>query len=132
MNIAIELHDSTVVAIKPAGSDLVVTLSPVFVHESRGTPGLDPGVGFWRDARLRLRGASSVVLPSSVPVDISDGFLAAGAQRWENVVPVPLDVTAECRLWLQLCDGSECDLHAAGIALELFGTPTGHETFSGA
>ena len=131
MNTAIELHDSTIVAIEPAGSDLVVTLSPVYVHESRGTPGVHSGVGFWQDARLRLRGASLVILPSNVPVDISDGFLAAGTQRWANVVPVPLDVTADCRLWLQLCDGSQCDLHAVGIALELFGTPRRQETFSG-
>jgi hypothetical protein len=132
MNAAIELHDSTLVAIEPAGSDLVVILSPVYVHESRGTPGVHSGVGFWQDARLRLRGASPVVLPRNLPVRISDGSLAAGAQRWANVVPVPLDVTADCRLWLQLCDGSGCDLRAVGIAVELFGTPTSHKSFSGA
>jgi hypothetical protein len=73
-----------------------------------------------------------MVLPGNLPVSISDGSLAAGAHRWANVVPVPLDVTADCRLLLQLCDGSECDLRAAGIAVELFGTPTNHEAFSGA
>jgi hypothetical protein len=132
MNTAIELHDSKLVAIERTGSELVITLSPVYVHESEGISGVHPGVGYWQDAKLRLRGAHPVAIPTTLPVDISDGFLAVGAQRWANVVPAPLDLTADCKLLLQLCDGSECEMRAAGVVIELLGAPTNRENFSGA
>jgi len=129
MNRGIELRDSSLVAIDVTGPDLVLTLSPAYVHESHGTPGIHSGVGYWQGARLRFQQGGAIAPPKQFPLDILDGTLVAGQERWENVFPLPLDRSGDCRLWLLLEDGSECEIQAHGIAVELFGSPHDPEPF---
>lgn len=131
MNIALEFHDSTWAAVKPSGADLVIILSPAFVHESAGDPGIDPGVGYWQNARIVLRGARNANTPTGLPIDISVGTLLIGSRRHKNVVPLPLNLKAECHLSLLLEDGTHCELRASGVAIELLGAPAERETFPG-
>ncbi len=131
INIALEFHDSTWARAERSGSDLVITLSPVFVHASSGEPGVDPGSGYWQNARIVLRETRDVSIPIELPAHLDDGTLAIESERYKNVVPLPMNAKARCILSLVIEDGSRYELQAAGVVIELFGAPRGVENFSG-
>jgi hypothetical protein len=51
VNLAIEFHDSEVERIRTAGPDAVLEMS-VYVHASRGCPGVDAGSGWYQGAEM--------------------------------------------------------------------------------
>ena len=52
-NAAIELHDSSVTAIRMEGSDVVIDLD-AYVHVSEGAPGIDAGTGWTQRVRMTV------------------------------------------------------------------------------
>ena len=89
MNVAIELHDSTVTAltIEPP---LVRLMLNTYVHKSPGRPGVDAGTGWLQEAVLEIEGGVMQGEFDHLPWDLDDGWCQIGDARFDNHVPVPL------------------------------------------
>jgi hypothetical protein len=93
MNSAVEIHDSTLASVEAVSNDVIVRLSPAYVHRSEGRPGVDNGTGSRQDVDLIIRGAIVESSPIRIPCWLADGTLSAGETSWDNCIPLPLDVS---------------------------------------
>ncbi|MCB9925558.1 MAG: hypothetical protein H6822_25635 [Planctomycetaceae bacterium] len=95
----IELHDSIVHACIAHGEDIVVHLSPAYLHRTTGHPGVDAGDVFTLDLDLKFSDAVIDEPFVDLPVQLADGRLSVGATCFDNAVPFPFNhsgfVTAE-------------------------------------
>ncbi len=98
MREAVEIHDSRLVGVSRVGRDLVLHLAPAYVHRSEGRPGVDPGTGWLVDLDLMVLEVVVESLPSNYPVNLADGDFRAGERRWDNLIPLPLDVAGAVSL----------------------------------
>jgi hypothetical protein len=120
-NIGVELHDSELVAIRQDGSDLVLTLSPAWIHCSSGEPGRDPGTSWTRDASIRIeKGRTFGKLPG-LPADIPDGSVVGPDWAFHNVIPSPEVFQGPVRMELFFNDGSKLVIAGDRILIELVG-----------
>jgi hypothetical protein len=127
---AIELHDSTIQAIRADGPDLVIEMT-VYVHESAGVPGRDPGVGWFQPAQMFV---SNVVLDAGlppVPLRLDDGVVGADGERLENIVRLPLDCSGQVTVELRGLRGAIA-ARGSRVRVNLEGTPGTVERFPGA
>ena len=89
-NRAMEFHDSTFDGFHQDGTKLTHGFSAAFIHESNGEPGLDPGIDWVQEVRLRFENASVTGAMSQLPCYLWDGELSL-ADRPIPMVPVPLE-----------------------------------------
>src|ERR1700704_4412107 len=87
----IELHDSELSAVDIQDQQILLEFRPAYVHESSGTPGVDPGRGGWQDVDVVVRRPTDLRRVVNLPVDVSSGSLTIESERLSNVVPLPLD-----------------------------------------
>jgi len=115
MNEAVEIHDSTLTSIEAENANLVVRLSPAYVHRSEGRPGWDAGSGWLRDVILIVSGAVVESLPSRSPCELCDGTLSVGEASWANVLPLPLSAAGPVLLTLTTSEGESIEIRGAGV-----------------
>jgi hypothetical protein len=75
MNKEIEFHDSKVGLIDVGNGIVTVKLTPAYVHQSSGRPGIDPGSGWLQEAWLRFSAGEILGQLPIFPRDVSDGSL---------------------------------------------------------
>ncbi|MDG3004808.1 hypothetical protein [Paludisphaera mucosa] len=131
MNTAVELHDSTLAGMTHDGRDLVLRLSPAYVHRSTGRPGVDPGSGWLQDVDLVIFEAMVDTLPSEFPVDLSDGSFSVGEVLWDNSIPLPLAVTGAVTLTAVTCGGEFLTVRGTGASTVMHGESRYFEQFPG-
>jgi hypothetical protein len=129
VNDGIELHDSDLAAITCSGEELVVSLSPAYIHRTTGSPGVDPGTGWLQPATLTFRAASLISSPALLPATISDGFLRIGSEQHSNVIPAGGAFTGLVELSLVLTTGEALIIHGQSIRIQLHGEPSFVENF---
>jgi hypothetical protein len=127
-NRAIEFHDSTFDSVRQHGTDLTVRFSAAYIHESSGEPGVDAGSGWIQEALLHVSGGSMTGEIRELPCDLWNGDLRLGGQLLE-MIPIPLDYDGQVEISLEQ-DGT-IRITGTRVRLELIGTPTYVEEFSG-
>jgi hypothetical protein len=114
----IELHDS-VVDVRPESGSVVLNFRPAYVHHwEQGDDGW-VGEGRSQDARVEIVGSAEGIA-SLGPMEISDGYLLIGADRFD-MVPVPVEATGAVTLYLDLVDGTSLTLMGDSVRAELLG-----------
>lgn len=127
-NRAIEFHDSTFESVRREGKDLALRFSAAYIHESSGKPGVDAGSGWVQEALLHVKDGSMKGEILELPCDLWNGSLRLGGQFFE-MIPIPLDYKGQVEISLEQ-DGT-IRVSGTQIRLELLGTPTYVEEFSG-
>ena len=111
------------------GGDLTLVLDPVFVHHwERGAGGVE-GIGRWQSARIRVAQARWLASPAQDATLLQGGWLQVGDQRFDGLIPFPLEETGAVRGVFIPRDDSPRSLEFAGMAVsfELTGEPRGAE-----
>jgi hypothetical protein len=114
VNRAIELHDTRVGRIETIGDDVVVELSPAYVHK------WDAGTGVWQNAVLRFAGGSIEADRPTLPEALWDGTLRAGGRESPDLIPIPAP-SGPAELLLTFVTGHVLTIRGESIALELIG-----------
>jgi hypothetical protein len=117
----LELHDSTVNAVKRDPSGVIVELD-AYVHRWDRMAEVWKGTGWMRQVLMRF---GSVHVPAiESPTEISDGWLQVSDVRHDNLIRLSLESTAPARLWLQLTNGNEFAITGQGVQLIAAGEAT--------
>ena len=122
-NRVIEIHDSELKSIAVADGEIVLELSPAYVHQSEGRPAMDAGTGWLQDAVIRIRGKEVLGSISELPCDLWDGNLTLLGECLDNTIPIPLSVEGDIELKLTSCSGESVQIRGNGITLQLRGEP---------
>jgi hypothetical protein len=127
-NAAVEIHDSTLEAIKSTGDDLVAVID-AYVHRSVGRPGVDPGTGWSQLLELRfLKGKTSGDVGSD-PIELLDGRIILSGETFKNIIPLPLDHLGLSRLELESWNDVRVVIEGDGVSATLAGPPEYVEEF---
>lgn len=97
--------------------DIVARLSPAHLHRSPGKAGTDGGEVFTLDLDLRFRSGVFSRSFTRMPTRLGGGSITIADERFENVVPYPLDVVAPVTARLIDDHGREIKITAHGISL---------------
>src|SRR4051812_24100009 len=103
---AIEFHDSQLAAVAQVGASVVLSFSAIYVHESTGAPGVDPGVGWYQPATLAI-GHGEIASDVQLPAGVADGFIRVADSLHQNHIPAAagtLDGPIELSLLLSTAD----------------------------
>lgn len=128
-NRAIEIHDSQLDAITIRGGEAVLRFPKVYVHESTGTPGIDPGRGWVQEALLRISDAAVKRSFSKFPADLLDGYIMLGGSVLKNEIPVPLSHIGTVEPRLESWNDEVVLISGSSAQLELVGEPKYLEEF---
>jgi hypothetical protein len=120
---ALELHDSTVIALRAEGDDVVLELD-AYIHVSDGEPGVDAGTGWSQPVRFTVRAGVVRRDFDGDSLSITDGAVRIGARVLDNMLPLALDEIGAVAVELV---GSEGRLTVTGAALRI--EPTGAAVF---
>lgn len=126
---AIELHDSTIDEVAVEDGDLLLTCV-VYVHESQ-RPGVAAGTGRYHDAVIRVKDGVCERDELEFPLLLDGGSLALNGNKFDDIIPLPLQEDGEAVLLLAPAESSEFVIRGAGIEIELLGPQGEQETFPG-
>jgi hypothetical protein len=130
-NRAIEIHDSVLDALSLDNGDAVLHFSHLYIHESQGRAGSDPGSGWSQKGNLTISNAVIEGSFSKWPADLHGGQIAVDGTVYENIIPISLDVMGKIELRLQSWS-DVIFIIGKGAKLELVGEATYLEEFPGA
>jgi hypothetical protein len=105
MNEAIEFHDSVLARIERSGDEIRLLFRLAYVHRSSGEPGLHAGTGWTVDVELILFSAHGPSIAPNLPYDVWDGDLRVDDSAFSNVVPLPLELSGNVSLRIELNSG---------------------------
>jgi hypothetical protein len=128
-NRAIEIHDSVLEHLSIVDGRALFEFSSLYVHQSIGTPGADPGTGWFQRARLQINGAMFFSSFSEFPCKLLGGQISLGGSEFDNVIPIPLLYRDGIALRLDSRDGAVIQLRGTDVELELMGEPHHVEEF---
>lgn len=117
MNEAIELHDSTLAAVRRDGAAISVLLEPAYVHRSEARPAFGAGSGWLQPSELRFAEATVEGEPPHSACWISDGSLDLDGERFENLVPTPLEHSGRVVLTLLTDVGERVVIAGRGLLI---------------
>ena len=125
MNEVVELHDSTLAAVRRVGAGVTVLLSPAYLHRSEGVLWEDFTSGWLQTVCLAFA-EGAVDLSANPPCRIADGCLCVGDARHDNILPLRGSFEAACELRLELA-GDVAPIVVRGSSLVI--TPLGEPTY---
>jgi hypothetical protein len=128
-NRAIEIHDSILAALSLHDGCAVLRFSSVYIHESKGTPGVDAGSGWRQEAELRVSNAAIDGSFSELPRDLNDGYVSMDGTISDNTIPIPLDYKGKVELQLEGM-GEVISVSGTGAKLKLIGEAEYVEKFN--
>jgi hypothetical protein len=129
-NRVIEIHDSVLERLLVENGNVVLYFSHLYVHESEGEPGKDPGTGWSQEGRLTIFKASVEGSFSEWPAHLHGGYISINGAICENEIPISLDAAG--RMELRLQSWSDVIFIVGEAAkVELIGEPTYVEEFPG-
>lgn len=114
-NQAAEIHDMRLKAIRLEETSVVVELS-AFIHSTSGTPGFDPGVGWYQAAELHISAGVVGQTPSPITLWVLDGSIEVAGTDHDNLLPLPFHLNGATRLRFE---GHEGVLEITGTGVEL-------------
>jgi hypothetical protein len=104
MNVAIEMHDSEVLAIERDAPGGGFVLLDAYVHRSAGECGVDPGEGGVQRIRIKIEAMTVKGEVGDLPSYIYEGSLIAGTSLQDNLVPFPAAYAEAVRLTMMLSE----------------------------
>lgn len=119
---AIELHDSTLAAMRREDDVLVLELRPAYVHRD--------GAGWSQDADLRLSDAADMTAPIHLPLAMRGGALETPHGAFDGLLPVPLEISGPVRFACELVSAARIDSAAGALRIELPGEARFIETLA--
>jgi len=128
---AIELHDSTVSAIKQSDHFLEIIFQHICVHESSEIPGINSGISWVQKGRILL---ISPIINSNLPefpAEVDSGNLKIDEKYFNNTLPFPLNSQGNVSLELFLSSKDNISFFAKKIKIFLEGNPLEIEVFPG-
>ncbi|MBZ5645346.1 MAG: hypothetical protein LAO19_21510 [Acidobacteriia bacterium] len=128
-NRSIEIHDSVLQAISFHHREAVLDFSSVYIHESAGTPGVDPGSGWVQKALLRISDASLKRSFPEFPADLLHGQIMLSDSILVNTIPIPLRHEGIVELKLETWNNEVVLISGSRVKLELIGEPEYVEEF---
>lgn len=114
INSAIELHDSTLIAVRELDQTAVVELNAC-LHESVGQPGRDVGTVCRQNVQIMVTGANVISNLTSLPDNIADGILVLGGETIENVVPIPQTFDGDCYIRFVFANDKQLEINGNNI-----------------
>jgi hypothetical protein len=128
-NRIIEIHDSAVDRITVENGTALIHFPSVYIHQFEGRLFENAGTGWTQEAVLRITdaqvdGAFAAALQvwGGDIVYLSDGSLRMGDVISDNVIPIPLRITANIQLKLESC-GETVEVRGTSAHLELIAEP---------
>jgi hypothetical protein len=131
LNRETEIHDSVLDSMSMEENQAVLMFSHVYIHQSEGKPGVDPGIGWTQAAIIRVANAVIGSSLSEWPRDLSDGYLKVNGEVSDNMIPIPLDQGGNVELRLETWNEVVL-VSGTHIRLELLGEAQYVERFPGA
>lgn len=108
---ALELRASTVDGVSLEDGDLLLACA-VYIREPEGT-------GRYHDALIRVKDGISDREELECPLLLDGGSLALNGDKFDEVLPLPLDEEGEVALLLVPAESSEFVVRGSGIEIEL-------------
>jgi hypothetical protein len=130
-NRGIEIHDSELKTVTASDGNVVLELSPAYIHMSDGRPGIDAGTGWIQNAVIRVRSNAIAGSMSQLPCDLWDGYLKVNGELSDNLIPIPLVATGDIELHFTSKAGESVQVLGDHITLELLGEPKYLDDFPG-
>jgi hypothetical protein len=127
----IEIHDSELKTVTVTDGNIVLELSPAYIHMSDGRPGIDAGTGWLQNAVIRVRGGELLGSINELPCTLWDGHLTVSDESFDNLVPIPLDSAGNIALELTSRSGETLRVRGDRITLKLLGEPKYIDDFPG-
>ncbi len=121
MHTSIEFHDSNVSAFDIQNKSLFIELRPAYVHKWEMVKGKWIGTGNVQNARIRIDNISVPQKHPQIPLQISDGVITSESTTFNNLVPVPFNVTGPIRMVLNFSDGTALEVFGGAFSIELLG-----------
>lgn len=128
INTAIELHDSTLIAVRELDQIAVVELIAC-LHESEGQPGRNHGTVWRQNVQIMIAHANVIPNLISLPDNIADGMLVLGGETIENVFPVPQTFDGDCCIRLDFANDKQLVINGNRIQVTVHGDRQFKETF---
>ncbi len=131
MNRALEFHDSTLASIKIQGEDVLLRFAPAYVHESKGMPGIDRGIGLAQEVEVCIQSGTITTSIPKMPIDVTDGILVFRGKDQRALISVPLLLQGPIRLELMTRCGHSVSIEGIGIKTIAIGPSKRVEHFAG-
>ena len=120
MSDEIELHDSCV-EIEIVGDTIVVRLCPAYVHHWERVSAGWRGEGRRQSAEIVIGNGWVVPQAGNTIYEISGGWLEAGAQRYKDMIPVPLECHGQVRIRLEVMSAEPIEVRGESISIRFVG-----------
>lgn len=104
INIAIELHDSEVLAVDVDGEGRGSVLLDAYVHRTESEPGVAPGEGGVQRVRINLETMKIDGEVGDLPAYIYEGSITIGSSIQDNLIPFPASYSESARLSMMLSE----------------------------
>ena len=128
MDQEIEFHDSQLGDTQLREGALTIRLAPAYVHRFEERPGTDRRhTGWWQDAELHFANVvarAGIDAAGELNVDsrwIVDASIQTPDHRWQNVIPVPIDVAGPLQFAAQTNENDDLLLEADHMSIRLTG-----------
>jgi hypothetical protein len=116
---AIELHDSTIDEVAEDEGVLILGCT-VYVQASEH-PGSETGEGAFQEAVIRVKDGVLERDDLELPCLLDGGSLVLDGEKFDEVLPLPLEREGETALLLSPAESSEFVIRGSGIEIELLG-----------
>ena len=107
MNIALEIHDSTLDELKKDSASAVLRLSKAIIHRSEKEPGVDIGTCWIQSIDIRFENVHILNEPEDIPTQLDYGYFIINGKKHTNVVGIPLNESGNIEAMFKTFYGNE-------------------------
>jgi len=127
-NIALEFHDSEVLAVEPRQGSLIVMFSAAYVHRSTGRPGIDSGSGYVQSVEMQFLDATWEGSVTECVGRLSSGSVISNGLVL-SLIELPFASNGPVSAELQFANGSLLSVKARELICRFAGEPNFVEVF---
>lgn len=117
MNVALEIHDSTIDEIKREGAFVTLVLDKSIIHRSEKEPGVDEGTCWIQPIEITFEDARILSKPSDIPNQLDYGYFTINGEKFTNVIEIPLNETGQIEALFETIYGNELRINAKKIVI---------------
>ncbi|TKB11151.1 hypothetical protein [Desulforhopalus sp. IMCC35007] len=117
MNIAFEIHDSTLNEIISEGASTILRFNEAIIHRSEGEPGIDKGTCWVQAIEIKFENASILTEPDDIPNQLDYGYFLINDKKHTNVIKIPLQETGKIEAMFETFYRNELKIIANKIVI---------------
>lgn len=118
---SIELHDSYLGSYVMQNGALIFDLCPAYLHKWEKENGTWVGTGWHQNASIKIENVKELHKKPTLPVEISDGRLSVEDTIFNDLIPVPLNMSGPSLLTLYLFGGMVLEISGSSVSIQLQG-----------